>query len=628
MSNYNPELDPIFAPPANQLDTSVNFGFDSPPRNLTNDEAFLELEKLRAKKEEEEEKASWSDVTKSGLLRAGAGIPQTLSAILEGSGAIEQGSTAEFTKQVLALEQMGEMNALQGFTRETLSSLIPLLAELYATRGVTLKQGLSRTAGIGLGGGYFSFIENPDEVAATSLTRLFNAGQGSILTPVFFAGGVGAGRLYSYLRGSRGEARVGSSDIMPDVATRQATAQSIEQAGQRGIVLSPGAASMNSASVAKELQQGGNFSDEMLAFLDEVIGSNAKNTDELIDDLVNTIIPEGKGFISRIVADLYSASNKDMMPVEVFKSFQQNPIIEDIISKTLKTPATKAAYELFDPGSVGRFHYLIDQVQQQIDALGGKGDVAKNLIDLKNSMSEAAKAASPKYAKATDFYQREQTALSVERALRRRGDATFIPSTNSASDFVSAFNGTEAKKEMLFGINSLSDPRLRKEALERMDFLLKLVPQVSRMESTLKSLIGGTADDVARRGEVRTAILYTLDNFLHQNNREAFVRFILDPSKSAERLRDLMPPRNATSEEAIRAFSLIANEVLAEPAAESLYEIPYRAEDQEKLESTSIQSRAKTYDRLLRSGRLEEFMSSNPEAYETLKKASTAQAVV
>ena len=266
-------------------------------------------------------------------------------------------------------------------------------------------------------------------------------------------------------------------------------------------------------------------------------------------------------------------------------------------------------------------------MQKQIDDLGGKGDVANNLINLKNSMSEAAKSASPKYAKANDFFQREQTALAVEKALKTRGDATFIPSTNSAMDFVSAFNGTEAKKELIFGIENLSDPKLRKEALQRMDFLLKLIPQVSKMESTLKSLLGGTDDLAARRGELKTGTLYTLDNLLNQNNREAFVRFMLDPSKSAERLRELMPPRNATSEEAIRAFSLIASDVLAEPAVESIYDVPYRAEDQKTLETSSIQSRAKTYDRLLRSGRLEEFMASNPEAYKTLKAASNARAI-
>jgi hypothetical protein len=632
MSEYDPRLDPIFQPTPEELLASPREFSDpsgsSEPPLITGDEARQVLSAINAEEDEKDSRATWSEVTKSGLLRAGAGIPQTFIALAEGAGLAEQGSTANFTRQVLAMEKMGDMGALQSFTREALTDIIPLAAELYATRGVNLIQGLKRTAGIGTAGGYFSFIENPDQAAANSLTRFFNAGQGGVLTPLFFAGGMGLGRAYSYMTGSRGKARVGSSDIIPEAPTRQSSAETIEQAGQRGITLSPGAASMSPAAVAKELQQGGNFSDDMLAFLSDVIGSNAKNTDELIDDLVNTIVPEGKGFISRIIGDLYEASNRDLMPVEVFRQFQQNPIIEDIVSKTLKAPATKAAYELYEPNSIGRFHYLIDQVQQQIDALGGKGDVAANLINLKNSMSDAAKAASPTYARAADFFQREQTALSVERALKRRADATFIPSTNSASDFVSAFNGTEAKKEMVFGINSLSNPKLKKEALERMDFLLKLIPKVSKMESTLKSLLGGTADDIAaRRGEIKTGAIYTLDNFLNQNNREAFVRFMLDPSKSAERLRELMPPSNATSEEAIRAFSLIINDIFAEPAAESLYDVPYRAEDQTALEATSIQSRAKTYDRLLRSGRLEAFMASNPEAYKALKDASNAQGI-
>tara|TARA_Y100000817_G_scaffold231366_1_gene183818 strand:- start:430 stop:2328 length:1899 start_codon:yes stop_codon:yes gene_type:complete len=632
MSEYDPRLDPIFQPTPEELLAQPQ-EFSDPSGNsevpvITGDEARQVLNAINAEDDEKENRATWSEVTKSGLLRAGAGIPQTFIAIAEGAGLAEQGSTANFTKQVLALEQMGDMNTLQAITREALTDILPLVAEIYATRGAKLMEGIKRTAGIGLASGYFRFIDNPDQAAATSLTRFLNSATNTVLGPLFFTAGLGAGRGFSYLTGSRGKARVGSSDIMPDSATREAAAESIERASQKEIVLSPGAASMNPAAIAKELQQGGNYSDEMIAYLSEIIGSNARNTDELIDELVSTIVPEGKGFINRIIGDLYEASNKDLMPVDVFKGFQEDPIIEDIIRKTLGKPADRAAYELYEPFSVGRFHYLIDQVQKQIDDLGGKGDVAANLINLKNSMSEAAKSASPKYAKANDFFQREQTALAVEKALKARGDATFIPSTNSASDFVSAFNGTEAKKELIFGIENLSDPKLKKEALQRMDFLLKLIPQVSKMESTLKSLLGGTDDLAARRGRLETGFLYTLDNFLNQNNREAFVKFMLDPSKSAERLRELMPPRNATSEEAIRAFSLIINDIFAEPAVESIYDVPYRAEDQEKLESTSIQSRAKTYDRLLRSGRLEEFMSSNPEAYETLKKASTAQVVI
>ena len=84
--------------------------------------------------EKEKNRATWSEVTKSGLLRAGAGIPQTFIAIAEGAGLAEQGSTANFTKQVLALEQMGDMDTLQAITREALTDILPLVAEIYATR--------------------------------------------------------------------------------------------------------------------------------------------------------------------------------------------------------------------------------------------------------------------------------------------------------------------------------------------------------------------------------------------------------------------------------------------------------------------------------------------------------------
>ena len=345
MSEYDPRLDPIFQPtPEDLLASPQEFSDPSntrKPRVLTDDEARQVLNDINAEEDEKENRATWSEVTKSGLLRAGAGIPQTFIAIAEGAGLAEQGSTANFTKQVLALEQMGDMDTLQAITREALTDILPLVAEIYATRGAKLMEGIKRTAGIGATGGYFRFIDNPDQAAATSLTRFLNTGTNSILGPLFFTVGMGIGRGVSYITGGRGKARVGSSDIMPDSATREAAAETIERANQEGIVLSPGAASMNPAAIAKELQQGGNYSEEMLAYLSEIIGSNARNTDELIDELVSNIVPEGKGFIHKIIGDLYEASNKDLMPVDVFKGFQENPIIEDIIRKTLGNPQTR-----------------------------------------------------------------------------------------------------------------------------------------------------------------------------------------------------------------------------------------------------------------------------------------------
>ena len=105
-----------------------------------------ELNALFSKTEEEEEnkrkQATWSDVFKSGGIRAAAGMPQGFLALAEANNLVDQGTTANFTKQVLAFEQAGEMGLAKELTRDTLANIIPIVAEIAATRGVSLKSAL------------------------------------------------------------------------------------------------------------------------------------------------------------------------------------------------------------------------------------------------------------------------------------------------------------------------------------------------------------------------------------------------------------------------------------------------------------------------------------------------------
>jgi len=210
--------------------------------------------------------------------------------------------------------------------------------------------------------------------------------------------------------------------------------------------------------------------------------------------------------------------------------------------------------------------------------------------------------------------------MEVLDALTRTGSGELIPSTNYATSFVSNFNNREVKEKMAFGIRSLSDPKQRQEALEKMNFLLRFIPKVSDMEKTITGYLREDAAELAKRGGALQTAVYTASNFLNSENSEAFIRFILDPNKSAERLREIMPKRFTNTEEVLRAFGLIAAEIVGESVA-STYEIPFRVEEKTALNVSSVQSKAKTYEQLLRSGRLDEFMSKNPEAYAMLKQA-------
>lgn len=626
---YETETDPIFAPPSGNeiyFEESLDEEEKTEIPTATDEDLSNAIQFLIEGVETEQNKATWSSVFKSGGIRAVSGIPQGLMAFLEFNGAVEKGTTADFTRKVLAAEQSGDMDLAQLLVRDTLASAIPIAAEIAATKGLPLKQALARTSVVAPAGGYFSFIENPEQASAISSTRLLNSGLALFLSTSFMSAGSLIGKTVSSFRGRGGELDVAGPDIFPDTSARRAGAETIEQAQERGVVLSPGAATADPALVAEELKRGGNFSPETKRFLADVIGTNANNTQELIDDLVSTIIPEGRGSISEVVSKFYADASDDILPVEVFKQFREDPVIEQIINSAMKNPASKGAYEAYQPNSVGRINFVLKELQSQIDALGGT-DQAAYLINLKNKIQTSVKKSSENYRLALDASQREKTATEVLNALTKSGSGEVIPSTNYAMDFVNNFSNKQVKEQMVLGIKSLSDPKQQKEALEKMNFLLDLIPKVSQMEKTIQGYLrGNTADFAQRSGPLQTAV-YSAFNFLNNQNSEAFVKFILDPSKSASRLKELMPKRITNTEDALRAFGIITGEITAEAVGTS-YEIPFKAEEKTALNSLDARGKAKTYEKLLKSGRIDEFMARNPEAYAMLKQAYQQRAAV
>ncbi len=627
---YDTETDPIFSAPPAGNEIAFEEALDKQEQTeipIASDEGLSRtILSLIKEDETEQNKATWSSVFKSGGIRAVSGIPQGLMAFLEFNGAVEKGTTANFTKSVLAAEQVGDMDLAQQLVRDTLAEAVPIAAEIAATKGLPLKQALARTSLVAPAGGYFSFIENPEQASAVSSTRLFNSGLALFLSNAFTTAGSVIGKGISSFRGRGGELDVAGPDIFPDASARRAGAETIEQAQERGVVLSPGAATADPALVAAELKRGGSFSPETQRFLADVIGTNAKNTQELIDDLVTTIIPEGRSGISKVVSKLYADASDDILPVEIFRQFREDPVIEQIINSAIKNPASRGAYEAYQPNSIGKVNFILKELQTQIEGLVGT-DQGAHLIALKDRLQTAAKKSSENYRLALDSSQREKTATEVLNALTKAGSGEIIPSTNYAMDFVTNFSNRQVKEQMVFGIKNLSDPKQQKEAIEKMNFLLNLIPKVSNMEKTIQGYLRENAADFAQRsGPLQTAV-YTVFNFLNNQNSEAFVRFILDPNKSASKLKELMPKRITNTEDALRAFGIITGEITAEVVGTS-YEIPFKAEEKTALNSLDSRSKAKTYEKLLNSGRIDEFMARNPEAYAMLKRSYQQKAAV
>jgi hypothetical protein len=581
--------------------------------------------------EEKQNRAKWSDVIKSGGIRAAAGPVQAIVALAEQAGAVDSGTTANFTNQVLQYEQLGDIGLGQELLRDTLASAIPLTAEIVATRGAPLIPSLKRTSVIGAAGGFTTFVENPEQAAAVSTTRLLNTGLGSILAPMMVAGGIGAGKVISSLTGKLGDIRSANAAIRPSPNVLQQGADTIEQAAKRDIILSPGAATADPALVAQELAAGSGFSDTTKRFLSDVIGSNADSLDGLLDDLIATLIPEGRGAVSESVSTLYEKANKDIIEgssLQLLQNLRDTPVVSQTVQRILKDPASRSAYTQHPINSIGRLRTVISDLQAQIDS-AANNDAKKYLIAIKDKLVNLADDVSPNFSAARSTSQREKTAIEVANALRKSGDSSVVPFKNSASSFASGIQNKEVKEKLMFAIKSLRDPAMRQEALQKYEYLLKVIPKVSELEKTLTSLISRDANAVAARGTVTTSVFYTALNFLNKNNNENFIRFILDPSKSAQRLRETLPSSTTAPEEFLKGFGLWAKENI--DGYETSYgedKVSALSSDAETIRNVSNASKAKTYEKLLRSGELEQIQQNNPDVYDSLFSGYKKLAIV
>lgn len=617
----DPELDFLFqglTPKEPVKDEESETPFASP------DEVKALFDSFETTALENSRKATYADVVRSGGIRAGAGLAQGFYSLGEQIGALEKGSTADFTKKVLELENLGELDLAQSLVRDTIASSVPILAEIMATRGVSFATAAKRSAAIGGAGGAFTFIDNPEQAVADSSARVLNTIIGSTLGPVFLGVGQGIGSLGSLVSGGRGKIASAGPDSRPAEEVRTRGAQAIQEASDRGIVLTPGAATANPALIAQELKAGTGFSQETQRMISDLIGSNAKNTQELIDDLVSTIIPEGKSNIDNAVHSLYDKAKDDIVSSPDMAKLRSNPSIQSVVNDILKNPSSKQAYERYAPNSVGRLNFVIRELQSKIDAVDGT-ETADFLIGLRKELQDVAKSNSPTYSAALDAAQRNFTSQEVLDALTKVGANEIIPSTNYANSFVSHFSNKSIKEKMVKGINSISDPAQRDQAKAKMNYLLQLLPKVSEMESTLNSFLKRDLADIAKRGTVETSAFYTLENLLNKNNNEALIRFILDPNKTVDRLLEITPKRYTKTEETLRAFGLVAAELLGEGLSRG-NTVPYRPTENPKLSSISKAEAARAYERLERAGQLEQLSVSNPKMFERLLKAKQAVA--
>ncbi len=612
---------------------------------------FDTLERNEAK---ELTSATFADVAKSGGLRAIAGPAQAFLALVE-SSAESAGNpypenlptVEEFTQMILQMEGNKDMGAGQRFVRDTIANVIPIALEIGLTRGATIPQTMKVTGGVGLGAGYTQFVEDPAQAKTGSTARMTNAALSALIGAIAVGGTSLFGRGIDYLRGARGTRQSANVDIRPDVQTRMEGAATIEQARDAGIVLTPGQATGNRGLQIQEMSAGGRLSQQLIKDISDTIASNQKAADSLIDDLYSVLLPEGKATIHANVSALYEKSGKQLLRGDSLDAFNDlraySPrgtdklsVIEKTIANITNNPATNRAYAELPKNSIGRANLIVRNLQAQINAAREAGTT--DFIPLKNLRENLLKIldeASPEYALARQTSQREKTAQEVIEALRSDKGSAVVPYANSAERFVGAFDNVKAKEKLFEGISNLPNKAMQAEARAKFELLIKLLPKVASQQKFLEQRLAQSGERVLQqRASPEIGFLFSALNAINTNNDTNFLRFILDPSKTSARLKELNLERNTASEEFLKKAGIVFSEIIDDYATENVAGMDFAENlelsglDRQAMGRSTDSAKAKAYRNLLQSGRLDEFMAKNPEAYKILRNAGKAQAIV
>lgn len=589
---------------------------------------------LIEQKQTEVRQASWGDVFKSGGIRAGAGPAQGLLSFLEMGGAIEPGTTANFTRDVLNYEQMGEMDIIKTLTRDTLASALPIAAEIAATKGVPLVPALKRSALIGGTSGFFNFIEDPEQAAATSVARMYNTAAGSILSPLFLAGGVAAGRAIDFTRGVRGPTSVAGPDILPPEDVVQRGINVGQAATQQGVTVTPGGAMGDPLMMLKE-SQAPFIATTTKRQVGDTMASNVQSVDKMINDFYRTLIPEGES-VNTVVKNLFDEASGDLVPADVWKTdvlrFPDKDVpdysVRRVISDIKADPASKQKWQEYENGSVGQINMIRKRLQAKINsAQGGStpdGEAADILIQSKNRIDDLAREWSPAFGDAMEVSQRDLLGKEIAADLLKWN----VEKPGAVRFLNGALNNKPVYDKLFSSINSIKDDTIRKEAMAKMNLLKTIIPAAANFEKTAGKLLGVSDDLVEQRGKPEAAVLYSFMNFLKGNNDEKLVEFILNPEWSSGGLREIAKYRNQKPEEFVRALSIWADELsrgsLSPDMPDSVEE---ESNDTTMLNNSSNKQKVKAYQNLERSGRLQTLKQSNPKAFKILKDAYQQQAI-
>jgi hypothetical protein len=353
--------------------------------------------------------------------------------------------------------------------------------------------------------------------------------------------------------------------------------------------------------------------------------------ESLIDDLVNTILPEGKDQIGKAIDDAYIRVDNELIPQEslpLYDTLRSEDVVQQAIAGIKGTTGLSSEFNSLHPLSVGRINMISKRLESMIQT--APSDAAQKMIAAKRRLQGFADEISPSYKEGRAMTQRKKSALTVEKAMQRGGEGAeaVIPFQYRVQSFVSAFENLEAKKALDTAIENLPSGPAQKEARAKFNMLIELIPRVAEMDKLIKAKLGDDPEELARRAGVTPAAAYSALNFLNINNDRKFIEFILDPNKSVARLREVMPKRTTTPQEFLRVFGTWFKENFDEYDQTMTVPQVMSTQEENKISKASNSSRSRTYQRLLQSGKLEELQEKNPRIYQQLLESTRQTAMV
>ena len=106
-------------------------------------------------------------------------------------------------------------------------------------------------------------------------------------------------------------------------------------------------------------------------------------------------------------------------------------------------------------------------------------------------------------------------------------------------------DNVKAKEKLFDGISNLPNKAMQAEARAKFELLMKLLPKVASQQKFLERRLAQSGETILQqRADPGIGLLYSALGAINTNNDTNFLRFILDPSKTSARLRELNLERN------------------------------------------------------------------------------------